>query len=361
MFKEVTIEKILSDDRKEPLIVILCPNYEERSVYLSERIKGLSDKINRPVSYEVFCLRNKYNNNMLLEGLKNRYFHLLNNNLNLIEDECEHWISYPDNFSPKELRSILKERIDSYKNETIDILADVSTMPKTVIFSLCEVFQDFIKEYKTKINNIMFAYTTPEKYSSVSYAQDMGILNGFFSGRTLRTKRRESAVHAIVFPSRSGHEGKLLLDDLNLLPYEQHHTVFFPIDTKNYLHSLELMRANQTLLDEDEYSHQFYCSYGDAIIALHEYLETETREIGNKVQNGELDKHLYLVAPFGAKIFLPISYFELQHIKHKKEISDSVEIEICHTKGFQYTSVYSLGSSSINIFQMEVSQYVSES
>lgn len=361
MFKEVKIEKILSDNSKEPLIVILCPNYEERSIYLSEKIKDLFDKIDRPVSYEVFCLRNRHNNNMLLEGLKNRYFNQLNDNLNISERECNHWIQYPNGFSPNELKSILKDKIELYEEGAVDFLVDVSTMPKSMIFSLCDALQDFIQECKGKINKIMFAYVTPEKYSSVSYAQDMGILNGFFSGRTLRSKRRESAVHAIVFPSRSGHEGKLLLDDLSLMPYEQHHTVFFPIDTKNFLHSLELMRANQTLLDGDEYSHQFYCSFGDAIIALHEYLEDEVQEIEYKMQNGRIDKQLYLVAPFGAKIFLPISYFELQRIKHKKEISSVVEIEICHTKGFQYTSVYSLGISSISIFEMEVNNYACES
>lgn len=361
MFKEVKLERILTDNRKEPLIVVLCPNYEERSIHLSEKIKELFSKINRPISYEVFCLRNRHNNNMLLEGLKNRYFNQLNDNLNLNEDECKHWIRYPNEFSPNELKSILRERIELYEGMSIDLLVDVSTMPKSMIFSLCDALQDFIKEYEGKISKIMFAYVTPKKYSSVSYAQDMGILNGFFSGRPLRSKRRETAVHAIVFPSRSGHEGKLLLDDLSLMPYEQHHTVFFPIDTKNFLHSLELMRANQTLLDGDEYSHQFYCSFGDAIIALHEYLEAEAQEVAYKRQNGGIDRQLYLVAPFGAKIFLPISYFELQRIKHREDISDVVEIEICHTKGFQYTSVYSLGTSSINIFEMEVNKYVCKS
>lgn len=360
MFKETKIEKILSNNKKEPLVVILCPNYEERSIHLSEKLKELLKKSSRPISYEVFCLRNRHNNNMLLEELKNKYFNQLKESLNLNGNECSHWIQYPNGFSPNELKSILKDRIELYEDLTVDFLVDVSAMPKSMIFSLCDIFQDFIEEYKGRINKIMFAYVTPEKYSSVSYAQDMGILNGFFSGRTLRSKRREAAVHAIVFPSRSGHEGKLLLDDLSLMPYEQHHTVFFPIDTKDFLHSLELMRANQTLLDGDEYSHQFYCSFGDAIIALHEYLENEAQEIAYMIQNGKIDKQLYLVAPFGAKIFLPISYFELQRMKHKKGISDVVEIEICHTRGFQYTSVYSLGISSMNIFEMEVNNYVCE-
>lgn len=353
MFKEVYIEDIVNRDTSNPLTIFLCPNYEERSIHLSSELATLLSKTKRTIYFEIICLRNHKNNDMLLEGLKNRYFKLLCSNLAIEQDESVHWIQYPDNFSTNVVKSIFGERINSYIGKKMDILIDVSTMPRTMIFAMCEAIYYFIDRNGDRINKIQFAYVTPEKYSKIHYAQDIGILNGFFSGRSLRSNQRK-AVHSIIFPSRSGHEGKLLLDDLSQIPFEQRHMVFFPIDTKQYLYSLELMRANQTLFDQESYGHQYYCSINDAIIALDTYLNNEvneiikTKEIANE---NEMVKQLYLVAPFGAKIFLPISYFEL--IAMQKRVPDLIEIDICHAKGFQYTSVYSLGIGTMNIFEME--------
>lgn len=358
MFNEVTLKNIISANTENPLIVLLCPNYEERSIYLSHQLKCLNKNSARTIHYEIFCLRNNKNNDMLLEGLKNENIGKLLEHLDLTSSQQEacRWMQYPDNFSINELKSILADDVLAYArdNQSLDFLIDISTMPKTMIFSLCESIQNII-DIKGKIGKIMFAYVTPKEYSSVHYAQDIGMLNGFFSGRVLRTNKPK-AVHSIIFPSRSGHEGKLLVDELSQIPYEQRHTVFFPIDTREYLYSLELMRANQSLLDRESYSHQFYCSTADAIIALDEYLLNEAEELikmKEKMGDTTLTKQLYLIAPFGSKIFLPISYFALIRLKHNAKISDLVDIEICHVRGFQYTSVYSLGVGFMNIYEMK--------
>ena len=50
---------------------------------------------------------------------------------------------------------------------------------------------------------------------------------------------------------------------------------------------------------------------------------------------------VYLVAPFGSKIFLPVAYFEL--LKLRSVNPEMISVEIANVKGFQYTSTYSLG------------------
>lgn len=351
LFKAVELNEVFKQ-RVKPLLAVLSPNYEERSINLSNHIRELTT-VDSVVDYFILCFQNNKDNDSLLEGLKRTNIDVLCNNLSIHANQIN-WLQYPNGFAVNVLKTMFIERMRKYNSE-FDILIDVSTIPRPMIFSICETLQYFIDSHEYKIEKIYFVYSTPEKYSNIHYAQDIGLLYGFFSGKSLRTNSFDE-IHSIVFPSRTGHEGKLLLDDLHQIHCgEQLHTIYFPIDKAEYIRSLELMRANQTLLNQDEYVQRYYCSFADVAIDLHKLFLDEVNKIKTqreKLQCEKLNPCLYLVAPFGAKIFLPITYFEL--IEMKRELKNLIEIEICHAKGFQYTSVYSQGVGKLYSFEMDV-------
>lgn len=68
--KYSSIEKIAAEKTNIPLIIVLCPNYEDRSQAVTQGINCIAEIITRPVRYLMVCLKNKKNNDMILEDLK---------------------------------------------------------------------------------------------------------------------------------------------------------------------------------------------------------------------------------------------------------------------------------------------------
>lgn len=350
-----SIERAALVKTNVPLLIVLCPNYEDRSQAVSQSISHIINKVTRPVSYLMICLKNKKNNDMILEDLKETNINGISLTLN-ISDESIEWLDYPNNFTSNALRSSIERFLnDLYiDGKPVDALFDISTMPRSIIFHLCENITKFIAA--NIVGKIYFAYSQPQTYSKVHYAQDVGTLKGLFSGRMIEFNNKQS-LHAVVFPSRTGHEGKLLCDSLDNLNRSSSFSIYFPIHATEFNSSLDIMRANQSLLDREAYNSYFYCTLQDAIKELNDYFNRESLNIqrlaNQKIKTKEeVTKQTYLVAPFGAKIFMPIAYFGL--LRLKDAAPQLVNIEICHVKGFQYTSVYSTGIGTITCFELEV-------
>lgn len=353
--KYSSIEKIAAEKTNVPLIIVLCPNYEDRSQAVTQSINRIAEIITRPVRYLMVCLKNKKNNDMILEDLKESNIKEILLDLNLSDENIE-WLDYPDNFSTHALKSLLEDTFSEsiVKCQPADVLFDISAMPKSIVFHLCEHIRTFI--ISKIVGKIFFAYAQPEAYSKVYYAQDVGILKGMFSGKPLRFDNNQS-IHTVIFPSRTGHEGKLLCDSLDTLNRSPSYNIYFPIYATEFNSSLEIMRANQSLLDREAYNNYFYCSLQDAIKELDDYFINESLNLRNLLKQeidspGSVVPQTYLVAPFGAKIFVPVAYFELLRLKNIAP--QLVNIDICHVKGFQYTSVYSIGIGKITCFELEV-------
>ena len=76
----ITVDTIL-EKGSAPLIVVLFPNYEDRTCAIAKKIQaGYSTNNSRKnISFLVFCFKNKNNNNMLLEDLKEHNLELIKN------------------------------------------------------------------------------------------------------------------------------------------------------------------------------------------------------------------------------------------------------------------------------------------
>ena len=123
----------------------------------------------------------------------------------------------------------------------------------------------------------------------------------------------------------------------------------------NFSASLDIMQANQSLIDRESYLNYFYCTLDDAIKSLDELFRKEYVKIKHiaelrKENSDSIVHQVYLVAPFGAKVFLPVAYFELLTLRSVDP--DVIGIEIANVKGFQYTSSYSLGIGDITCFEL---------
>lgn len=355
----IDINTILQESKS--LVVVLFPNYEDRTCGIINTIQSIFDNqgIKKDVSFLMFCLKNKSNNNILLEDLKEHNIELIKKCLG---DACfsEFWLEYPSNFSPNALKIPIKSVLEEYSTfqEKPDILFDISTIPKSILFHLCEDIKEFIRG--KIIGNIYFAYCLPEKYSDVPYAQDIGLLKGLFSGKALSFSPSQS-IHTILFPSRMGHEGKLLCDSLDSISRNTSYSIYFPIHNDNFIASLDIMQANQSLIDRESYLNYFYCTLDDAVKSLDELFQKEFVKIqhiielekgGESVRGSDISlvPQVYLVAPFGVKIFLPVAYFELLNLRSVDP--EIVTVEIANVKGFQYTSSYSLGVGNITCFEL---------
>lgn len=346
------------------LIIVLFPNYEDRTHGIIDNIQQILRQYGpeKDINFLMFCLKNKSNNNMLLEDLKEQNIELIKKTLNC-RRISEYWLEYPSNFSPNALKMpiqhILKEKsTSSTSGEKADILLDISTIPKSILFHLCEDIKEFIRG--KSIGKIFFAYCLPKEYSQVPYAQDIGLLKGLFSGKALYFPPSQ-CIHTIMFPSRLGHEGKLLCDSLDSLSRNTSYSIFFPIHKDNFIASLDIMQANQSLIDRESYLNFFYCTLDDAIKSLDKLFYNEATKIHRIIKSAKdetktedavtLVPQVYLVAPFGAKIFFPIAYFELLYLR--SVAPEIVSVEIVNVKGFQYTSSYSLGIGDIACFELD--------
>lgn len=332
-------------------IIVSFPNYEDRTKGIINTLYKQTDYVpSGRVEHILFCLKNRVNNNPLLEELKERNVNSIKSMLENVKVH-EYWLEYPSNFSPNALKAPIKtllETMQSEQNEKADILFDISTTPKSILFHLCECINEFLQQ--GLVGRIFFAYCLPESYSRVPYAQDIGLIKGLFSGEALQVPS-DKDIHAIVIPSRSGHEGKLLCDTIDSTSQKASYSVYFPIYINNYIDSLNVLQANQSLIDRESYFNYFYCTLDDAIKTVDELFQKEYARIKHIVDMQResyedesapsLVPQVYLVAPFGSKVILPVAYFELLRLRSIDP--DLISIEIANIKGFQYTSTYSCG------------------
>lgn len=352
ILNEVDFEELY--DINTPAYIIACPNYEERSIHFLKRLKELKNTRNKSDFYaEILYLQNDIDNSPLLDGLKYESFKKIQES-SIFKEFSYNRITYPDNFSSTELRSIIKNDLEYClkKEDKLNIIMDISSMPRNIILELCRILEDIdINHTKSEmINRIFYLYVSPKEYSRLSYSQDIGTPYGFLSGQPLY-KNNCPFVYSVIFPGREGYEGKLVLENLNSSCLEQRSKAFFSIGADDYLDSLRMMRANQGLLNSQSCIEEYYCSLTDGIKTLSDRLNSELTEL--EKGRTTVGKRLYIVAPFNSKIMLPASYYLLTKMQRQaRSFGIDIYTDVCIMKGFQYTSVYSFEVGSVILYEL---------
>lgn len=350
------LKTIVERNSNNFFVTLGCPNYEERSIKCLTRIDEYAkEQKNAPLmKYEILFLKNRKNNNLVLEELKSQNNNKLKQNFKELINSTWHKIDYPNNLNLRGLITKLSRKLKKYSKERkINLHIDISTMPRGIVFGLCEAVSLWIEDDNIHLDNVYFSYVSPDRFSQLPYAQEVGLLRGFFTGEPIKVDGQQD-IRTAVFPSITGHESKLLLDELNQIAQEQKNAIFLQIDANDFLTSMEIMRANQILMEQGGSTQYYYCSIYDAIKELMEYFYKEEEE---RSKFSPDSKRLYLVAPFGSSIMLPVSYFTLKKIQ-KEDKFDLLDIEICHAQGFQYTSVYSIGIGATCTFSLNINEWI---
>lgn len=328
MFEESSLKEII--ERHRSLVLVAAPNYEERSIAC---VKWLENNYSgKPCSSIAIVLRGSSSKNVLLEELNREHRGSFLKSTGCIGQVENLSCQYPDGFDQGALTSQLQDLLLKLVGlDQADVLIDVSTMPHAIVMAIC----DTVKELAVRLLNIefFFAETQPAQYATVPYAQEIGMLYGSRRGRALRDFLKDKLVSSFVFPSRIGFEGSLVFDELRQTSNMRTMHLFVPIFSDGLLDSLETMRANLSLLNDASVKKQYYYSLTEGANKLIEAMEEEAKY-------GD-DGMVMLAAPFAHKIYSVASTFAFERAKTVRE---NIAVEICRLSGFQYTSVYSIGT-----------------
>jgi hypothetical protein len=333
-------------------LVVAAPNYEERSTVFPEFI--LQDNLEHPIDHKKIILRLiTLESTEYAVGILNdlKYSHIItierNQKLKELGDYHREILLYPESFNYRALNNLFRGWIKQLEKETVNILVDISGLPRLLIIELAEVIDDIRKERKRQIKNILIAYILPESYSFSQYPHDIGELRGYFSGRPLKAIiRRNQHIIAIIFPGLQGFESKLLYDEIAASKGPKH--VFVPLLGCDLIRSMATMRVNLPLLSHKGINMHYYFSIDNGISLMEEILS-------NDVYMSDVPSNsLVLIAPFGPK---PFSWAAPLICEDLQNVSD-IETEITLLSGHQYSSVYSIGKRDMLLFRLHEEEEV---
>ncbi|MFA6348651.1 MAG: hypothetical protein WCX06_00490 [Candidatus Paceibacterota bacterium] len=328
-----------------PIVLVATPNYEERSIGFSQWFLHTchSQKIDPAKIFAQFLWPQGTSSRVdLLEKLKISQIDKLSEQLQY----CA-WtrsvFSYPDDFNERQVIDLIHEATNKFSDEPFSLIIDISCMPRRVIVSVCDAVVEKIRCVDKAVRPLVFfVYASPKKYAAMRYAQNIGNVKGYFSGRPIHNCPSDH-VTALIFASLQGYEGKVLYDEVRSR-IRSSVTTFVAVSGADYQTSLATMRANQFLMEQRDIDVSYYFSLMDGMEKLAKRIEAE-----GLVGGGSGLSRMVLVAPFGPKVFTLGAYFMLSNLR---SVNDSIQTEIAHVSGFQYLSLYSLGLSHFNVFKL---------
>jgi len=346
LFDTIELENIIDLCKKRPTVLVATPNYEERSVgFLQWFLKECDPSTIDPTRIIIHLLWPKGTSARvdLLEQLKALHFEKITEPLKQYTVDRTVF-SYPNDFNDREIIDHVLRTLEYFPGEPYNLLIDISCMPRLVLVSVCHAIRQFFlsKETRQQIS-VYFVYASPGRYAALRYAQNVGGIKGYFSGRPIHDCRSDH-LSAIVFPSLQGYEGKLLYDEVRTR-ISSSVTAFVAVNCNDYLTSLATMRANQFLLEQRDVNISYYFSIKDGLDKLAYLLENEASRAAERIAHSKL----ILVAPFGPKVFTIAACFMLWNLKDNFE---GIDTEIAHVSGFQYLSLYSLGLGNMSGYKL---------
>lgn len=336
-FDAVELNELVESSRDKQTLLIAALNYEDRSVgfiqwFLGECNSQLIDPSR--IFVQLLWPKGSLNNVELLEQLKTLNFKRLSKLLEKYNNN-RFVFTYPNDFNDRQVIDCVIRSPVCHSGKPYNLVVDISCMPRRVIVSVCDAIQQIVRSKDlAQWASIFFIYVSPAKYASPRYAENVGEVRGYFSGRPLHDCLSDN-VSTIIFPSLQGYEGKLLYDEI-CTHIDGEVIAFVAISTHDFHTSLSTMRANQFLMEHMNVEVLYYFSLKDGMDKLADQIDAETKKVTNL---GERPGTV-LVAPFGPKIFTVAAYFLLKNLP---AASQNLKTEIAHVSGFQYLSLYSLG------------------
>lgn len=334
-FELADSDKLAVATKGTATIVFACPNYEERSTaFLQNFVDSCRRHSGDTARVQTYLLWPQGTSTRvdLLEQLKVFHMQRLSDSLKSVS-VTRRVIPYPNDYNEKKVIEVFREAAEQYQGEPLSFIVDISCMPRRVLVSACEAIRAILTVPERQLS-VFFTYSSPARYTALRYAQNVGELNGYFSGKAIHDYASDH-VAALVFPGLQGYEGKSLYDGVRS-HISSTIAAFVAVGGYDYHTALATMRANQFLMEQKHVDIVYYFSLIDGIDKLQRRLQAEIPHMSGS------DRRLILAAPFGPKVFTLACYFMLSSLK---DDYPRCNVEIAHVSGFQYLSVYSLGFS----------------
>jgi hypothetical protein len=234
------------------------------------------------------------------------------------------------------VEDLLREWLQEYKGNPVNVLVDISGLPRSIILDIAEAIDKL-----GKVQNVFIAYTTATEYPSLRYPSNLGRPKGHFTKRPLSEMlSRVSRVEAVIFPGTQGFEGRLIYEELAEIEGLKH--VFVLASGRRLLDSMTIMRTNLALLQQSDIDITFYFSIQDGIKKLTDIFEDNKRLSLNSIA---------LIAPFGPKPLAWAAYLICKKLQNQRQ---DVKSEVVLLSAVQYSSVYSIGIGNTLFFRLQL-------
>jgi hypothetical protein len=245
-------------------------------------------------------------------------------------------VEYPEGEWDRQVRNMVSQQVASAENPAL--LIDISCMPRAIILALGETLSGLYE--RTPHFPAFIMYSTPQRYPVSRYAAEVGRLKAVKAGRALAEIVEDSnRVDAVIFLGRQGFDAKQFIDSL---PRGRRINAHLFFNRDNPLHSLEVSRANQVVLNDETVTTRTYLTMESAHEKLMEWARTVPVD-----QAG-----LYLVAPFGPKPLAFSSALALGAIGRRGQNANVVRADVVVLGGHQYSTPYSLGLRQVCLYKM---------
>lgn len=341
-FESVDEESFIVQCGSSPTLVFSCVNYEERSVAFLNRIlseRGLAQSLHLKILWP----QGTTGQVDLLEELKSSHYATIQSPPDGVVIS-RRVFSYPSDFDENFIVDEVKSSIATHFCEDLTVVVDISCIPRKVLIAICKGLEEYFMTTNATCFSIFFLYSSPVSYAVQRYPQNVGILRGYFSGRSIHDCALDRT-SALIFPSVQGFEGKLVHDEVRA-KVRGTVSALVSVSGHDYLTSIATMRSNQFLMEQLDVRVAYYFSLHDGIRKLCRMLKDEASAC-SQASDGPF---LMLIAPFGPKLFTVASYF---YLKELQSLYLNCKTEMAHVSGFQYLSLYSLGFSHFTISKLD--------
>ena len=325
-----------------PILVILNLNYEDRTLACLQKL--ISNIQKRQIIFIIIELRTSWHVDILEERIE------LNRKIaKEIFDQykIDNWNIWNIEYPLKDL-GIIQTLLESslrFIPSPIDLLLDISCMPRELILAILDNVIKINKSYKI-FNSILAIYVWAKRYPCISYPQAIGLPRGYINrgidlGDILRQRKVENII-LVIFPGSQGFEGKQVYDAFAEFRGERY--VLFFVNRNDPWSSLPTHWANQSLVQASQRD--------DTFIEYYFTISDGMRHLKNILQKAKEKSEGFFIAPFGPKPLTIGSFLiirEFLNLKKETSIADIILLS-----SFQYTSTYSIGVSETSIFEINI-------
>jgi hypothetical protein len=250
-------------------------------------------------------------------------------------------VAFPDGYQPSDVQTALAE-IAGVCQSPPDVLLDISALPRRVIVV---AFRQLRKlQHEQAVANVYTAYAWAAGYPSNALPFEVGRLRTIESARPLDEflPGKSDECWAVLFPGRQGFDAKQFVDQL---PASRHVRVLAFMNRRGVLRSLDMLRANSSILVDSAFEVTYYLTLREARSRLLDWASIVPLR----------DRASYLIAPLGPKPLVLCGAEALDIVRGR--------LAEAHIRGSgadlvvlgstDYVSTYSEGSGDLSIFDWE--------